>query len=131
MIVLAAAINLTMVIIVITSFGILYFEMLLRFKANATVTAWVGALNMALSGLICKCRNTDIHIKRMYTIYRYLLCPVQHMHTNILLYLHCFLMYAYRLPKDNRIWCMHVGHISKIGYRPCLLMCKEICLCVD
>ena len=54
MIVLASGINMTMVIIVITSFGILYFEMLLRFKANATVTAWVGALSMALSGLLCK-----------------------------------------------------------------------------
>ena len=54
MIVLASAINMMMVIFVVKAFGILYFEMLLRFKTNATVTAWVGALNMALSGLLCK-----------------------------------------------------------------------------
>ncbi len=54
MVVLGAAINFTVFGLIIRVFGVFYFEFLIRFQSNATTTAWVGAINMALSGLLCE-----------------------------------------------------------------------------
>ncbi len=54
MVILGAAVNFTVFGLIVRVFGVFYFELLLRFQANATTTAWVGAINMSLSGLLCE-----------------------------------------------------------------------------
>ena len=43
--------------IVVRAFGVTYIQLLARFGASATATAWIGAINMSASGLLCKCTH--------------------------------------------------------------------------
>ena len=54
MIVLAMAICHAVYGIVVRSFGVTYIELLNRFEESATATAWVGALNLLMTGLFGK-----------------------------------------------------------------------------
>ena len=54
MIVFAMAICHAVYGIVVRSFGVTFIELLNRFEGSATATAWVGALNLLMTGLFGK-----------------------------------------------------------------------------
>ncbi len=54
MVVLGSAINHIVFGVIVRAFGVIYIELLDRYKASATATAWIGAINMALAGLLCE-----------------------------------------------------------------------------
>ena len=44
--------------IVVRAFGVIYIELLERFKASATATSWIGAINMSFAGMLCEYIHT-------------------------------------------------------------------------
>ena len=54
MVVFAMAICHAVYGIAVRSFGVIFIELLNRFEGSATATAWVGALNLLMTGLFGK-----------------------------------------------------------------------------
>ena len=54
MVVLGTAICHVVFGIIVRAFGVTYIELLARFQGAATATAWIGAINMSASGLLCE-----------------------------------------------------------------------------
>ena len=54
MVVLGTAVCHVIFGIIVRAFGVTYIELLARFGGSATATAWIGAINMSASGLLCE-----------------------------------------------------------------------------
>lgn len=63
MVVLGTAICHVVFGIIVRAFGVTYIELLAKFQGSATATAWIGAINMSASGLLCKYSYTKIEKK--------------------------------------------------------------------